>query len=119
MNREEIIKIAEICHNAHDTYLSSIGHESIPWKDKSDEHKSIVLDSVENILSGYIDSPKSAHENFVKLKKDKGWRYGQLYDRKLKFSPRICKFENLNSDQKALEIMFFSITSSYKHITKK
>jgi hypothetical protein len=85
----------------------------IPWEDKSDEHHAIVMNSVDKIVNGRITSAEDAHMNFVMMKREDGWCYGDEYSTANKTNPRLCDFDELDDVERQKEEYFFAVASSF------
>ena len=107
-------KIAKICHNVHNVICEQNGLKITPWEEKSEEHQSIVIDSVNKILIGEINSAEEAHENFVDTKMEMGWTYGDRHSEKKKTSPRLCEFDDLPEFERKKDEYFFAIACSFR-----
>lgn len=113
MKKKRKLQIAMACHNAHNVLCESHGLQVIPWEDKSPEHHAIVIDSIDRILSGEIESPEEAHDNFVFMKEADGWGYDTEYSRKNKTNPRLCEWDDLEKVDRMKEELFFAVASSF------
>ena len=114
MKKKKKLKIAMACHAVHNVLCENHGLQVIPWEDKSDEHQAIVLDSITKILDGHVDSPEDAHNNFVGMKMEDGWEYGDEYSTENKTNPRLCDYEDLDDIDRMKEEFFFAVASSFK-----
>lgn len=114
MKQNKKLKIAKACHNVHNVFCANNGMKVIPWDEKATEHHAVVINSIERILSGEVESPEDAHENFVRLKEDFGWEYGPEYSTKNKTNPRLCDWEELPQVERMKEELFFAVVSGFK-----
>jgi len=113
MKHKKKLQIAKACHNVHNVLCKKHGLHVILWDDKSPEHQAIVINSIERILSGEIESPEQAHQNFVDLKEEDGWSFG-VFSTKDKTNPRICDWDELESVDRMKEELFFAVASGFK-----
>ena len=107
-------KIAKICHNVHNVICEQNGLKVTPWEEKSEEHQAIVIDSVDKILSGEINSPEQAHDNFIGMKIEEGWIFGANHSEKKKTSPRLCEFTDLPDLEQMKDEYFFNVACSFR-----
>jgi len=114
MKEKKKLQIAKACHNAHSVIAKNNGMKVIPWEDKSEEHKAVVINSIEKIVSGEIKSPEEAHENFVHMKEEFGWEFGPEYSTRFKTSPRLCDYEELTDVELQMEDTFFSVAVAFR-----
>ncbi len=109
-----ILQIAKTCHEVHRTYCKSIGHETQPcWEETSQEHKNVVVNSVEKIISSDIKVSEESHKNYVIEKMKQGWVYGETYSIENKTNPRIVPYEDLSTEQRTKEELFFTTVKSF------
>jgi len=114
MKRDLTEQIAMTCHAVHNVHCAENNQHVIPWEEKSDTHRAMVVIVVESILEGLIESPEEAHENFVAFKQAAGWRYGPEFSTQEKTNPRLCNYEALKKEEKAKDLYFFAVVNSYK-----
>jgi len=114
MKQKKKLQIAKTCHEVHNVLCANNDMQVIPWEEKSTEHHAVVVNSVEKILSGEVESPEESHSNFVHMKEEFGWEYGPKYSTKNKTNPRLCDFEELESVERQKEEYFFAVVSSFK-----
>ena len=113
MKKKRKLQIAMACHKVHNVLCESHGLQVIPWEDKSPEHHTIVIDSIDRILSGEIESPEEAHDNFVAMKEADGWDYDTEYSTANKTNPRLCDWDELDDVDRMKEELFFAVASSF------
>ena len=114
MKQKKKLKIAIACHNAHNVLCKNNGQRVTPWENKSTEHQAIVVNSLEKVLSGEIESPEEAHVNFVDMKEKFGWEYGERFSTRDKTNPRICDYDELDDLDRQKAEMFYAVASSFK-----
>ena len=114
MKQKKKLQIAKACHNVHNVLCENNGLQVTPWEDKSPEHQAIVIDSLERILSGEFTSPEESHDNFVHMKEEFGWEYGDEYSTRKKTNPRLCDWSELEDIDRLKEEFFFAVASSFK-----
>ena len=114
MKTKKKLQIAKACHNVHNVLCAKHGLQVIPWEEKPLEHQAIVVDSIEKILSGEVNSPQEAHDNFVEKKMSFGWTYGEEYSNTNKTNPRICEWDELDGVGRMKEELFFAVASSFR-----
>ena len=108
------VKIAQACHAVHNIHCQATGNKVTPWEERTPEHQAIVINSVEKVLSGEITSPEEAHENFVHMKEQFGWEYGEEFSTKYKTSPALCDYDELEPVARQSTEFFFAVASTFK-----
>ena len=114
MRQKKKLKIAKACHNVHNVLCQKHRLQVIPWEDKPVEHHAVVVNSIEKILSGEVESAEEAHDNFVNMKEEFGWEYGPEFSNKNKTNPRLCDWDELDGVERMKEELFFAVASSFK-----
>ena len=114
MKKKRKLQLAKACHNIHNVVCLNNGMQVIPWEEKSEKHHKVVINSIDKILKGKINSPEESHDNFVAKKEKDGWIYGEKFSTKNKTNPRLCNFNELEGPEKEKEDFFFALVSSFK-----
>ncbi len=95
------------CHEANKRYCATIGDYShAGWDETPDDIKASCIDGVRNALKGA--TPQESHENWMKLKKEQGWIYGEKKDHVAKTHPCLVPYDELPSAQKKKDEIFIS-----------
>jgi hypothetical protein len=114
MKEKKKLQIAKACHAVHNVLCANNGLQVIDWEDKPTEHHAVVINSIEKILSGEVESAEQAHNNFVHMKEEFGWEYGPEYSERFKTNPRLCDWHELDPVERQKEEYFFAVASSFK-----
>ena len=72
-----------------------------------------LINSVDKILNGVLKSPEDSHMNFVFMKREDGWQYGDNYSTRGKTNPRLCEWEELEDVERQKEEYFFAVVNSF------
>lgn len=95
------LKIAEIVHEVNRIYCSSIGDNSQPsWEDAPEWQKQSMINGVNYKLANLSATPQEMHENWLKVKTEDGWTYGEVKDVEKKTHPCFLPYAELPADQK-------------------
>jgi hypothetical protein len=106
-------QIAKTAHAVHVTFCNEMIIATQPaWDEISEEHRQVIISSVDKIVMGEITSKVESHNNFVAMKKSQGWRYGQ-YNSDYKLNPRLVPFEELTLMDRIKESLFFETVKSF------
>ena len=85
-----------------------------PWEEKTPAHRAIVKSAVKKILKGTITNPEESHMNFVFMKREDGWKFGEKYSTRNKTNPRLCDYRELPDLERQKEELFFAVASSFR-----
>jgi hypothetical protein len=106
MNPEQI---ARITHEANRAYCMTIGDHSIPaWDTAPDWQKESAVNGVKYAFENST-SPEQSHENWLKEKESKGWKYGELKAPELLEHPCMLPWDKLPEEQKVKDSLFLAI----------
>jgi len=114
MKQKKKLQIAKTCHEVHNVLCAANGMQVIPWEEKSPEHQAIVISSVDKILNGILTTPEESHMNFMFMKREDGWKYGDSYSTRNKTNPRLCEWDELEEIERQKEEYFFAVVNSFK-----
>lgn len=114
-----ITDIAIICHEANRALcFTQRDFSQLPWMEAPDWQKQSAIEGVQFNLDN-PDAPASAlHENWVKEKIAKGWKWGKEKDAGLKTHPCLVLFGDLPSEQRAKDYLFKAIVNSMAKFLK-
>ena len=108
-------QIAKTAHAVHLAYCEEVGLNTQPEWGKVDEtHKAVVINSVEKIITGTVNTVEDSHDNFIKMKHSQGWVFGEEYNIDKLTNPRMVHFSRLTDHQRIKERLFFECVKSFK-----
>lgn len=91
-----VAAIAMICHEANAAYCRSLGDDSQkPWADAPEWQKASMINGVEFHLANPDAGDSASHDNWLKMKAEQGWVYGEVKDEEKKTHPCIVPFDQL------------------------
>ena len=110
----KIVDIARLCHEANRIYCESIGDfTQKSWDESPEWQKTSAINGVNFHLNNDAD-PSASHNEWLKEKRDSGWKYGKEKDVKKKEHPCIVEFNELPIEQQFKDILFKSIVEIFK-----
>jgi len=109
-----ILLIAQIAHEANKAYCESINDFSVLHWDEAPEwqKKSIVL-GVEFNLENPNAPASATHDNWLKDKRNDGWKHGLVKNAELKEHPCFLPFDELPYNQKIKDVIFKEIVATF------
>jgi len=115
MEKEKIEKIAKVCHEVNRAYCLSIGDTSqVSWEDSPEWQKESAIQGVMFHLHNPSVTPEQSHENWMKHKKQDGWKYGEVKDTDKKEHPCFLPYDKLPQEQKSKDYLFKAIVETMK-----
>ena len=109
----KIEQLARIVHEANRIYCQEIGDNSQePWENTSDAIKDSAIDGVQYRIDNPKATPKEMHDNWVKFKKEEGWKHGKEKNAFRKTHPCICAYKDLPDEQKRKDDLFSAIVGA-------
>jgi len=110
-----IIQIAELAHETNRAYCQLLGDNSqLPWKGAPDWQKESAISGVKFHLANSTASPSLSHEEWLRVKKAEGWKYGPVKDAEKKEHPCFVPYEELPLEQRIKDTLFTSIVSAVR-----
>ena len=108
---QQILSVAESCHNMNRAYCKFLGDDSQPeWEDASSEVRASVVDGVKEFIKNYPNwSPEQAHESWTKHKLAHEWVYGETKDSEAKTHPYLVPYSDLSQEQRLKDTLFFTV----------
>lgn len=111
--------IAKICHDANKSFCASIGDNSQPdWDHAPEWQKKSALNGVKFHLDNPDSKPSDSHNNWLKEKKQEGWKYGKEKNVALKIHPCFVPYSKLPKQQQAKDYLFSSIIHALRPFLK-
>lgn len=112
-------QIAEICHEANRAYCSSIGDFSQPpWESAPEWQKESAVQGVkfhlEQPIGNVLEMAPASHENWMKVKEEEGWVYGEKKDPEKKTHHCMVPYLELPQEQRMKDFIFCGIIASIR-----
>lgn len=105
--------VAKVCHEVNKAYCESLGDLSQPtWEFAPDNIKQSAYDGVLFHLENPDAPPSASHENWLKFKKEDGWKFGPIKDAVKKEHPCFCPYDELPQEQRTKDFLFKQVVSS-------
>jgi hypothetical protein len=112
MTNEQIAKVA---HEVNKAYCEALGDMSqAKWEDAPDWQRSSAINGVQFHLLNPDAKASHSHEEWLKEKKQNGWKWGKEKDADLKTHPCFVPFDELPVEQKAKDYIFRGIVHALK-----
>ena len=106
--------IAKVCHEVNRVYCESIGDTSqLMWEDAPQWQRESAIRGVSYKRHNPESSPESLHENWVKVKVEQGWKYGELKSETMKTHPCMVPYNMLPVDQKTKDYLFNAVVDCF------
>jgi hypothetical protein len=110
----KIDKIAEICHNVNKAFCESNNDFSqVSWQEAPNWVKEPTINGVKHMLDSDV-TPEMSHEEWVRVKVEDGWVYGEEKNGELKTHPCILPYHELPQVQKTKDLLFKAVVDSFK-----
>jgi hypothetical protein len=102
-----------VCHQANKAYCESLGDFSqVDWEQAPEWQKSSVKTGVRFKISNPEVTPEASHENWLKVKREEGWVYGETKDPEKKTHPCILPFYELPKEQQVKDHLFVAVVKT-------
>jgi len=109
----KIEDIARVAHEVNRDYCIALGDKSQPkWEDAPDWQKSSAINGVQFHLANPDAGPDHSHNEWLKEKRDTGWKFGPVKNPEAKEHPCFVPYEELPLEQKAKDYLFRSVVHS-------
>lgn len=110
MNFEDI---AQVAHETNRVYCRILGDNSQPpWGEAPDWQKESAISGVEAYVNDPGITPEKSHENWMRLKQETGWKYGELKDPDKKEHPCMLPYTELPPEQRIKDALFLGIVKA-------
>ena len=104
MNVEQIARIA---HEINHAYCQALGDDSQPtWELAPEWQRTSAVNGVTFHLANPDAGPEHSHNEWLKEKKEAGWKYGSVKNPDAKEHPCFVEFSELPVEQKAKDFIF-------------
>lgn len=112
-----ISQIAKICHETNRAYCETIGDYSQPkWEDAAEWQRESARNGVNYHLENTLAKPEDSHNNWMKLKIEEGWVYGEEKNPEAKTHPCIVPYSELPDSQKIKDSLFIGVVNSFRFL---
>ena len=109
------IDIARIAHSANKSYCECLGDDSqLDWVLAPNWQKESVINGVEFRLKNRNGTAEENHNNWLKLKREQGWKYGVKKNIDKKEHPCFIPYDSLPELQKVKDVLFINIVDCLK-----
>jgi len=103
-------EIARVCHEANRAYCQTLGDFSqFAWESAPDWQKSSAVNGVKFHIDNPSAGPSGSHENWLKVKTEEGWVYGETKDLDKKTHPCCVPYDQLPEQQRLKDHIFVGI----------
>ena len=107
LSEGSISSIAAACHLANAAYCRSLGDDSQPsWDDAPDWLKNSAINGVVFHLTNPDAGDQASHENWLAVKEQEGWKYGEVKDEAKKLHPCMVPYADLPREQQFKDALF-------------
>lgn len=109
----KIQNIAEIAHETNRGFCLAFGDTSqMPWDKAPDNIKQSAIDGVVYLRDNPNAKPSDSHDNWLKFKREDGWRYGPVKDLEKREHPCFVPYNELPTEQKAKDYVYSYLVKS-------
>lgn len=107
--------VAKICHEANRAYCETLGDFSQPTWDQAPHWQCMsILGGVQFHLANPGAGPSHSHDEWLKEKRETGWKYGPVKDVEKKEHPCFVPYEELPVEQKAKDALFSAVVNALR-----
>jgi RyR domain len=112
-------QIARIAHETNRAYCQELGDTSQPsWEDAPTWQVQSAINGVQFHLDNPNAGPSGSHENWLKVKKAEGWKYGPEKNPDKKEHPCYVPYDQLPLEQRLKDSLFTSIVHALRPLCK-
>jgi hypothetical protein len=114
-NENQVLQIAKTCHEVNRAYCKSIGDNTqLPWENAPTWAKDSACNGVIFHMEHPESTPEDSHNNWLKEKKETGWKYGLVKDPDKKEHPCFIPYSELPKEQQTKDSLFMAVVNSFK-----
>lgn len=105
--------IAKVAHEVNRAYCLATGDNSQPtWGEAPEWQKNSAIAGVNAHIGNPGMTPEDSHKSWLELKKEEGWRYGEIKDVEKKEHPCFLPYEELPTSQRVKDYLFKAVVGS-------
>jgi hypothetical protein len=109
--------IARVCHETNRAYCVGLGDLSqLSWDDAPEWQRESCIKGVEFCLENPAAPPSANHDSWLKVKKEEGWKYGEVKDVEKKEHPCYVPYKELPNEQKTKDYLFKAVIAAITRI---
>ena len=106
----EVIKIAQVCHEANKAYCEALGDMSqVAWDQAPDWQKQSAILGVQFHIANPQAGDAASHDSWLNQKVSDGWVFGSVKNPETKEHPCMVPFTCLPVEQQKKDALFRSI----------
>lgn len=103
-------EIARVAHEVNRAYCQAIGDSTQPsWDDAPKWQRDSAVDGVLYHLANPGATPKQSHENWLRRKRETGWRHGEQKDPANRLHPCMMPYDELPVAQRVKDSLFMAV----------
>lgn len=111
-------QIACVCHEANRAYCEVLDdYSQPPWWEAPAWQKESAIAGVQAYLDNPGITPERSHENWMKLKEEGGWVYGETKDPDKKTHPCMVPYSDLPPKQRVKDALFLNVIKALSLIS--
>jgi hypothetical protein len=112
--------VAQAAHEINRAYCEALGdHSQKPWAEAPEDQRDSAVNGVRFHRANPNANPRESHENWLKVKRGEGWRWGMEKDSDLKLHPCCVEYERLPQEQRAKDYIFRAVVHALTVWTPK
>jgi hypothetical protein len=109
-----IEQIAKTCHEVNKTWCElNNDFSQMKWEEAPQWQKDSVINGVNFHLSNPNSKPEDSHNNWLKIKEEEGWVYGEIKDIDKKQHPCMLPYNKLPKEQTIKDSLFIAVVHSF------
>lgn len=106
----EPLDIARICHEANRAYCVTLGDRSQrEWDELATYEKEAALIGVQYRLDHPSASAADQHDEWMRNRLSRGWKYGPVRDDVAKIHPSLVPYDRLPAEQRLKDVLFAAV----------
>ena len=111
----DIKYIAKVIHQANKAYCETLNDTSqVNWHNAPQWQKDSVIQGVQYHLDNPNLTAEESHNNWLKVKENDGWSYGEVKDLENKKHPCMKPYDDLPVAMKRKNLLFKQIVEAFR-----